>query len=94
LPFGASRKPEEAGNAKPYFHDEAYGHVVYRIYTTQFPGQPGVLAQARALPGWGLGLAIVRRIADIHHGTVEAIPLQHGVKFRISVPETIDDRLV
>jgi two-component system sensor histidine kinase MprB len=48
-------------------------------------------AQARALPGSGLGLAIVRRIADVHHGTVEAIPLQHGVKFRISVPEAIVD---
>jgi signal transduction histidine kinase len=43
------------------------------------------------LPGSGLGLAIVRRIADVHHGTVEAIPLRHGVKFRISVPETIVD---
>ena len=48
-------------------------------------------ARARALPGSGLGLAIVRRIADVHHGTVEAIPLRHGVKFRISVPETIVD---
>jgi len=46
------------------------------------------------LPGSGLGLAIVRRIADVHHGTVEAIPLQQGVKFRISVPETSLDRLV
>src|SRR5206468_2230179 len=46
-------------------------------------------AQARALPGSGLGLAIVRRIADIHHGTVEAIPLQQGVKFRISVPTSL-----
>jgi hypothetical protein len=31
----------------------------------------------------------VRRIADMHHGTVAAIPLQQGVKFRISMPETI-----
>jgi signal transduction histidine kinase len=46
-------------------------------------------AKARALPGSGLGLAIVRRIADMHHGTVEAIPLRQGVKFRISVPETV-----
>jgi two-component system sensor histidine kinase MprB len=46
---------------------------------------------ARSMPGSGLGLAIVRRIADVHHGTVEAIPLRHGVKFRISVPETIVD---
>jgi signal transduction histidine kinase len=48
-------------------------------------------ATARALPGSGLGLAIVRRIVEIHHGTVEAIPLQQGVKFRISVPEVIVD---
>jgi len=49
-------------------------------------------AQARALPGSGLGLAIVRRIADIHGGTVEAIPLQRGVKFRISMPEIVVDQ--
>ena len=49
-------------------------------------------ARARALPGSGLGLAIVRRIADIHDGTVEAIPLQQGVKFRISVPEIVVDQ--
>ena len=48
-------------------------------------------AKARALPGSGLGLAIVRRIADMHDGTVEAIPLQQGVKFRISMPEIAVD---
>jgi len=48
-------------------------------------------AKARALPGSGLGLAIVRRIADMHDGTVEAIPLQQGVKFRIGVPEIVVD---
>ena len=48
-------------------------------------------ATARALPGSGLGLAIVRRIADMHDGTAEAIPLQHGVKFRIRVPEIVVD---
>jgi two-component system, OmpR family, sensor histidine kinase MprB len=48
-------------------------------------------AKARALPGSGLGLAIVRRVADMHGGTVEAIPLQQGVKFRISVPEIAVD---
>jgi two-component system sensor histidine kinase MprB len=48
-------------------------------------------AKARALPGSGLGLAIVRRITDMHDGTVEAIPLQPGMKFRLSLPEiTID----
>jgi two-component system sensor histidine kinase MprB len=49
-------------------------------------------ARARALPGSGLGLAIVRRIADLHDGTVEAIPLQPGVKFRISMPEVVVDQ--
>jgi two-component system sensor histidine kinase MprB len=44
-------------------------------------------ATARALPGSGLGLAIVRKIADMHDGTVAAIPLQRGMKFRISLPE-------
>ena len=43
-------------------------------------------AQARALPGSGLGLAIVRRIAGLHGGTAEAIPREHGVTFRLSVP--------
>ena len=33
------------GKAKPYFQDEAYGRVVYRIYTMQFPDQPGVLVR-------------------------------------------------
>jgi signal transduction histidine kinase len=33
------------GKDKPYFQDEAYGSVVYRIYTMQFPGTPGVLVR-------------------------------------------------
>jgi len=49
-------------------------------------------ANARALPGSGLGLAIVRRVADMHDGTVEAIPLQQGVKFRISIPQIAVDQ--
>jgi hypothetical protein len=34
----------------------------------------------------------VRRIADVHGGTVQAIPLRAGVKFRISVPEIVVDQ--
>jgi two-component system sensor histidine kinase MprB len=34
-----------SGSDKPYFHDEAYGSVVYRIYTMQFPGNPGMLVR-------------------------------------------------
>ena len=33
------------GTAQPYFQDEAFGGVVYRIYTTKFPGQSGVLVR-------------------------------------------------
>ena len=33
------------GKDKPYFRDEAYGNVVYRIYITQFPGNPGMLVR-------------------------------------------------
>jgi two-component system, OmpR family, sensor histidine kinase MprB len=47
-------------------------------------------AGARALPGSGLGLAIVRRITDLHGGTVEAIPLGQGIKFRVTLPELVD----
>jgi signal transduction histidine kinase len=57
-------------------------HIFDRFYRS---------ATARSLPGSGLGLAIVRRIADMHHGTAEAIPLQQGMKFRISLPETAVD---
>ena len=38
-----------SGDDKPYFHDEAYGSVVYHIYTMQFPDNPGTLVRA-ALP--------------------------------------------
>ena len=35
-----------AGTAKPYFQDEAYRGVVYRVYTMPFPGNPGTLVRA------------------------------------------------
>jgi two-component system sensor histidine kinase MprB len=34
------------GVAGPYFRDESYAGVDYRIYTAQFPGTPGVLVRA------------------------------------------------
>jgi signal transduction histidine kinase len=56
------------GTAKPYFRDEAYGEVVYRIYAMQFPGQPGVLVRvarpeseatsAQASLGWLLAALV------------------------------------
>ncbi len=38
-----------AGTARPYFQDEAYRGVDYRVYTMQFPGNRGTLVRA-ALP--------------------------------------------
>src|SRR5258708_31501784 len=37
------------GNDKPYFHDEAYGSVVYRFFAIQFPGDLGEMIRV-ALP--------------------------------------------
>jgi HAMP domain-containing protein len=56
------------GDSNPYFSDEAYRGVEYRIYTAQFPSQPGALVRvarpeadatsAQAELGWLL-LALV-----------------------------------
>jgi len=68
----------EVSDEGPGIPAEDLPHIFDRFYRS---------ANTRALPGSGLGLAIVRRIADLHDGTVEAIPLEHGVKFRLSLPE-------
>ena len=73
----ASRRRRGAGHTA---HD--LPHVFDRFYRSP---------AARSKPGSGLGLSIVRQIADTHGGTAEAIPLQHGVKFRIRVPEIAVD---
>ncbi|WP_326855442.1 HAMP domain-containing sensor histidine kinase [Actinocrinis sp.] len=43
---------------------------------------------ARAKPGSGLGLSIVRQIADTHGGRVSAHPLSRGVEMRFTLPRT------
>ena len=72
----------EVSDDGPGIPEDDLPHIFDRFYRS---------AKARALPGSGLGLAIVRRIADLHNGTVEAIPLQRGVKFRISLLEISAD---
>jgi signal transduction histidine kinase len=55
-------------------------HVFDRFYRA---------ASARAVPGSGLGLSIVRQVADRHDGTVRAEPAPGGgilVRFRLPVP--------
>lgn len=37
--------------------------------------------------GNGLGLALCRRIAEAHGGTVTLVPSDHGATFRVSVPD-------
>ncbi|MDR2983699.1 MAG: HAMP domain-containing histidine kinase [Nocardiopsaceae bacterium] len=73
----------EVSDDGPGIPAEDLPHIFDRFYRS---------AQARALPGSGLGLAIVRRIAEMHHGTVEAVPLKQGMKFRFSLPEILLDQ--
>ena len=40
------------------------------------------------ISGTGLGLPIVRQIAELHGGTAEILPSEHGAYFRISLPVT------
>ncbi len=45
-------------------------------------------AQARQLPGTGMGLAIVRQIAEAHHGTVRVHSAPDaGTEFVMSLPQ-------
>jgi signal transduction histidine kinase len=74
----------EISDDGPGIPDEDLPYIFDRFYRS---------TKARALPGSGLGLAIVRRIVDMHDGTVEAIPLRPGVRFRISLPEINGDPL-
>ena len=44
-------------------------------------------SRTRALGGSGLGLSIVKKIVEVHHGTVDlASELGHGTKFIVSLP--------
>jgi signal transduction histidine kinase len=48
-------------------------------------------AHAKAGTGAGLGLYIVRRVVDRHHGSVEILPhAPHGTIARISIPQGIE----
>jgi signal transduction histidine kinase len=41
--------------------------------------------------GWGLGLALVRQIATLHHGTIRCLErAQGGCTFELSLPATTD----
>ncbi|MFL5913748.1 MAG: sensor histidine kinase [Gaiellaceae bacterium] len=43
-------------------------------------------ANARAVPGTGLGLTISKAIVDAHHGTIEVDSTKDGTTFRVRLP--------
>jgi two-component system, OmpR family, sensor histidine kinase KdpD len=43
-------------------------------------------SHARGIPGTGMGLAIVRQIAEAHHGTLSVSSSSEGTEFKISLP--------
>lgn len=45
-------------------------------------------SNASAIPGTGLGLAVVKKSVDVHHGTIEVESSEgHGTRFAVHVPE-------
>ena len=54
-----------------------------RIFEPFFQGSRSSGAQIK---GSGIGLAIVHEFISAHHGTVRALPSEHGAHFRIELP--------
>jgi two-component system, OmpR family, sensor kinase len=70
--------------------------AVVLVVSDDGPGIPADLADtlfdplvSRRTGGSGLGLALARRIAMAHGGTIELAPSDRGASFRISFPEHI-----
>ncbi|HET8584012.1 MAG TPA: ATP-binding protein [Jatrophihabitans sp.] len=59
-----------------------------RLFTRFFRS---AAASSRAIPGIGLGLTIVKAIAEAHHGTVSVTSVEgHGTTFHIALPRTVE----
>jgi two-component system sensor histidine kinase MprB len=71
----------------PGFDEDDLPHVFDRFYRA---------TGSRGLPGAGLGLAIVRQVADAHGGTIEAANAAGGgalLRMRLPVTATLPDSL-
>ncbi|HEY3872500.1 MAG TPA: HAMP domain-containing sensor histidine kinase [Actinocrinis sp.] len=73
----ASQGTVTVGDEGPGIPAADLPHVFDRFYRS---------ASARSKPGSGLGLSIVRRIAELHGGSVAAHPLPRGTEMRLSLP--------
>jgi signal transduction histidine kinase/CHASE2 domain-containing sensor protein len=59
------------------------GHEISRLFEPFYRGAP----RSDSLPGWGLGLAFVKRIAERHGGRIEATSsTESGTCFRLLLP--------
>lgn len=73
-----SRAYVEVSDTGEGIEPEILPHIFQRLYRAD---------EARTLPGFGLGLPIVQRIVDLHHGVIEAESrVGEGSRFRIYLP--------
>lgn len=66
--------------------DDGPGIEVLELERVFEPFFQGSRSSPAATKGSGIGLAIVREFISAHHGSVRALPSEHGAHFRVELP--------